>query len=65
MDYYLLQKYCRMQSALYLPLHGLNHLQLKFYTTMQNFNVFRTLIASKRRIEQLNYFSIGLQMLKI
>ena len=34
-DYYLLLKYCRRQCAL-LPLHGLNHLQLKFYTVMQD-----------------------------
>ena len=49
----------------YLPLHGPNHLQLKFYTTMQNFKRVLDWIASKRRIEQLNYFSIGFQMLKI
>ena len=41
----------------YLPLHGPNHLQLKFYTIMQYFNVFWTLIASKRRINQLNFFN--------
>ena len=40
----------------YLTLHGPNHLQLKFYTIMQDFNVFWNLIASKRRIEQLNFF---------
>ena len=32
---------------------------------MQNFKRVLDLIASKRRIEQLNYFSIGFQMLKI
>ena len=40
----------------YLPLNRPNHLQLKFYTTMQDFKCVWTLIASKRRIEQLNYF---------
>ena len=44
----------------YFPLHGSNHLQLKFYTTVycKILNVCWTLIASKRRIEKLN-FSIG------
>ena len=36
-NYYLLLKYCRRQCALYLPLYGPNHLQLKFYTIMQDF----------------------------
>ena len=40
----------------YLPLHGPNRLQLKFYTILQDFKRFWTLIASKRRIEQLNFF---------
>ena len=40
----------------YLPLHRPNHLQLKFYTIMQVLSVFWTKIASKRRIEQLNFF---------
>ena len=35
-DYYLLLKFCRRQCA-FLPLHGPNHLQLKFYTIMQDF----------------------------
>ena len=35
------------------PLHAPNHLQLKFYITMIDLNVFWTLIASKKRIEQL------------
>ena len=41
----------------YLPLHGPNHLQLKFYTIMQDFKRVLDLIASKRRIEQLNFFN--------
>ena len=46
-----------LQEACALPaLHRPNHLQLKFYTIMQDFKVFYTLIASKRRIEQLNFF---------
>ena len=40
----------------YLPLQGPNHLQLKFYTIMQDLNVVWTLIASKKWIEQLNFF---------
>ena len=43
---------------LYFPIHGPNHLQLKFNTIIQDFKVFWTLIASKKRIEKLN-FSIG------
>ena len=39
----------------YFPLHGPNHLQLKFYTIMQDLIVFWTLIASKR-IGQLTIF---------
>ena len=35
-NYYLLLKYCRRQCA-QLPLHGPNHLQLKFYIIMQDF----------------------------
>ena len=55
MNYYLQLKYCRWQCAL-LALHGPNHLQLKFHTIMQDFYVLWDLIASKRRIEQLNFF---------
>ena len=40
----------------YLSLHGPNHLHLKFYTQCKILIVFWTLIASKKRIEQLNYF---------
>ena len=40
----------------YLPLQRPNQLQLKFYSIMQDFKVFWTLIASKRKIEQLNFF---------
>ena len=40
----------------YLPLHGPNHLQLKIYSIMQYFKRVWTLIASKRRIEQLIFF---------
>ena len=40
----------------YFPLRGPNHLQLKFYTICKILNVFWTLIASKKRIEQLNLF---------
>ena len=40
----------------YFPLHGPNHLQLKFTPQCKIFKVFWTLIASKRRIEQLNFF---------
>ena len=40
----------------YFPLHGPNHLQSKFYTIMKILNVFWTLIAGEKRIEQLNFF---------
>ena len=40
----------------YLPLHGPNPLQLKFFTIMQDFKRVWTLIASKRRIEQIIFF---------
>ena len=40
---------------LYFPLQVPNHFQLKFYTITQDLNVFWTLMASKRRIEQLNF----------
>ena len=41
----------------YLPLHRPNHLQLKFYTIMQDFKrVVDFNIASKRRLEQLKFF---------
>ena len=40
----------------YFPLHGPNHLQLKFYTIMQDFKRVLDLIARKRRVEQLNFF---------
>ena len=49
----------------YFPPYGPNHLQLKFYTIMHKIlNVFWTFIASKRRIEQSNFFD-WLSMLKI
>ena len=35
-EYYLVLKYCRRQYVL-LPPHKPNHLQLKFYTIMQDF----------------------------
>ena len=40
---------------LYFTLHRPNHLQIKFYSIMKILNVFWTLMASKRRIEQLNF----------
>ena len=40
----------------YIPLRGPSHLQLKFYTIMQDFERVLTLNASKSRIEQLNFF---------
>ena len=40
----------------YIPLHGPSHLQLKFYTIMQDFKRVWTLNASKSRIKQLNFF---------
>ena len=40
----------------YLLLHGPNHPQLKFYLQCMILNVFWNLIASKRRIELLNFF---------
>ena len=40
----------------YFPLHGPNHLQLNFYRYCKILNVVWTLIASKKRIEQLNCF---------
>ena len=52
-DYYLLLKYCRRQCAL-LPYRP-NHLQLKFYTIMQDSK--RVLeFNCKRKIEQLKFF---------
>ena len=55
MNYYLLLQYCRRQCAL-LALHEPNHLQLKFYTIMQDFKRVWDSIASKRRIEQSKTF---------
>ena len=46
---------CLTYPKAYLFLHGPNHLQLKFYTIMQDFKRVWTLIARKRRIEQLNF----------
>ena len=41
----------------YFPLHEPNHLQSKFYTIMQDFKrVLEFNFASKRRIDQLNFF---------
>ena len=40
---------------LYFPLHGPNHLQKNFTPLCKILNVFWTLMASKRRIEQLNF----------
>ena len=38
MDYYLRLKYYIAEGNFpYFPLHGPNHLQLKFYPTMQDF----------------------------
>ena len=40
----------------YFPLPGPNHLQLKFYTTMQDFNRVLDFNCKHKRIEQLNFF---------
>ena len=56
MDYYLLLNIAG-GNVPYFPLQGPNHLQLKFYTMMQDFKRVWTLIASQRRIEQLNFFN--------
>ena len=55
MDYCLLLKCSQTQCTL-LPLPGPNHLQLKFNSKMQDVKRVLDLIASKRRIEQFDFF---------
>ena len=54
-DYYLLLKYCMRQCTL-LPVPEPSNLQ-NLTPKCKILNVFRTKIASKRRIEQFNFFN--------